>query len=308
MRLHGRVTEAPTARAVWDPGRPVNLALTLATLRRGQADVTFRIRPDGVWRATRTPCGPATQRLRRAPGGCLEVTAWGPGAGWAAERAATLCGGLDEDFRFADPLLSRIQRALPGLRIPRTEAVLEALVPAVLEQKVQGMEAWLAYRQLVRELGEAAPGPAGLWVPPEPRRLAETPYTTFHRFGVERRRADAIRNAAAHAGRLEEIVDMEPDAARRRLLALPGVGRWTAAEVAFRALGDPDAVSVGDFHLPHVVAFALAGERRASDERMLELLEPFRGQRGRAVQLIEAGVPPPARRAPRQRLRKIARM
>ncbi len=309
MRLDVRVSsDAPAASARWDPGRPLNLALTLAPLRRGRVDPTFQVRPDGIWRATRTPEGAASERLRRLPGGLVEVAAWGPGAAWAVERAPILCGALDDDFATEHPLLGRLVRALPGLRLSRTEAVTEALVPSILEQKVQGLEAWLAYRALVRGLGEPAPGPLPMLLPPAPRTLAETPYATYHRFGVERRRADVIRNAAARSRRLEETIDMDPAAARRRLQALPGVGPWTAAEVALRALGDPDAVSVGDFHLPNVVAFALAGERRGSDERMLELLEPFRGQRGRVIRLIEAGAASPARRAPRQALRQIAKM
>ncbi len=80
---------------------------------------------------------------------------------------------------------------------------------------------------------------------------------------------------------------MAPEDAKRRLMALPGVGVWTAAEVARCCFGDTDAVSVGDFHLPHTVAWALAREPRADDRRMLELLEPYRGQRARAVRLIE---------------------
>ena len=99
---------------------------------------------------------------------------------------------------------------------------------------------------------------------------------------------------------------MALDAAYRRLRALPGIGPWTAAEVAMRALGDPDAVSVGDFHLPNLVAFALAGEARGDDARMLDLLEPYRGHRGRVIRLLEAsGLRPPVR-GPHLQLRSIA--
>ena len=88
------------------------------------------------------------------------------------------------------------------------------------------------------------------------------------------------------------------------MLAIPGIGGWTAAEVLARSFGDPDIVSVGDYHLPHLVCWALAGEPRGTDERMLKLLEPFRGQRGRLVRLLEAaGVRAPSygpRLAPRR--------
>jgi 3-methyladenine DNA glycosylase/8-oxoguanine DNA glycosylase len=95
--------------------------------------------------------------------------------------------------------------------------------------------------------------------------------------------------------------------ASARLEAIPGIGAWTTAEVAFRALGDADAVSVGDFHLPHQVSWALAGERRGSDERMLELLAPFTPHRARIVRLIEASGVGPERRGPRLAARRIER-
>ena len=201
-----------------------------------------------------------------------------------------------------------MHRRHPGVRVPRTEAVFEALVPSILEQKVIGLQARQAHRRLLIELGERAPGPLPIRLPPAPETVAATPYWTFHRWGVEQRRAQTISNAASHARRLEETVAMSPEDAQRRLTALPGIGAWTAAEVAVVALGDPDAVSVGDFHLPHVVSWALAGEPRGTDERMLELLEPYRGRRARVIQLLElAGIAPP-RRGPRLPLSRIAEM
>jgi 3-methyladenine DNA glycosylase/8-oxoguanine DNA glycosylase len=185
--------------------------------------------------------------------------------------------------------------------------VFEALVPAVLAQKVTSVEAHRAYRGLVQALGQPAPGPAGLMVPPSATVLARTPYWTFHRFGVERRRAEVIIRAARSAGRLEETVTMDLTSARKRLEAFPGVGPWTAARVAVTALGDPDAVQVGDYNLPHAVAYALEGKARSTDERMLELLEPYRGHRARVIRLIGvAGIMAP-RFGPRMPLRNFAR-
>ena len=159
-----------------------------------------------------------------------------------------------------------------------------------LEQRVATREAWRNWRGLVHALGEPAPGPLlGLWVPPSPERMARTPYEVLHRFGVERRRADSIRRLAVVARRLEEAVSLPLETAYRRLRAIPGVGPWTAAGTAMIALGDADAVALGDLHLPHMVTWALAGERRGSDARMLELLEPYRGHRARVVRLLLAG-------------------
>jgi 3-methyladenine DNA glycosylase/8-oxoguanine DNA glycosylase len=194
-----------------------------------------------------------------------------------------------------------------GLRLGRTGAVIEALVPSVIEQKVTGKEAFRSYERLVRRYGEKAPGPAGLIVPPSAATLAELPYWAYHPLGIERRRADIVRHACARAGRLEETASMPLDGAYKHLRAIPGIGPWTAAEVGRVAFGDPDAVSVGDYHLKNHVAWVLAGEPRATDERMLELLEPYRGQRARAIRLIEA-CPTPPRFGPRVKLRQIAQM
>ena len=181
----------------------------------------------------------------------------------------------------------------------------EALVPAVLEQKVTTIEAKAGYRALVDSLGEPAPGPVRLKVPPSPQVLARTPYWTFHRFGVERRRAVVIIGAARSAKRLEEVATMERLDAYRRLEAFPGVGPWTAAKVALVALGDPDAVEVGDYHLPHTIGYALEGTARSTDERMLELLDPYRGHRARVIRLLHvAGISAP-RFGPHKPLRDI---
>lgn len=290
---------------------PVDLGRTLALVAHGRADPTIRITPSGVWRATRTPEGVATIHLASgdAPvARVVEARAWGPGGGWLLERAAGLCGGRDSLEGFdpsRHPVVAALARRFPQLRLCRTDRVLDALVPAVLEQKVTGQEARRAWTGVVRRFGTPAPGPADLLVAPAPDRWREITTATWHRLGVERKRVDTIRRAASVAHRLEEATT--PAELRARLLAVPGVGAWTAAEVGIVALGDPDAVSVGDYHLPHAVTWALAGEPRGSDERMLELLEPFRGHRGRVARLIETGAGHAPRRGPRLALRAIAR-
>ena len=260
-----------------------------------------------MWRATHTPDGPGTIHLRRDEG---EPEAWGPGADWLLARAPAMTGALDSLEGFdpsRHPVVARLARRASSLRLPRTERVLDALVPAILEQKVTGIEARRAWVGLVRLLNEPAPGPVPLLLTPSAARLLDVPSHTFHRLGVERRRAETIHRCARVAHRLEEAVALGPEVLDQRLCSIAGVGAWTSAEVRLVALGDGDAVSVGDYHLPHSVAFALAGEARGTDARMLELLAPFAGHRGRVVRLIEgAGITAP-RRGPRMRLRHIAR-
>lgn len=285
----------------------MDLMLTLGPLQRaGRPDPTIRLTDDGVWRATRTPAGPVTTHL--FGDGPVTVEVWGPGAEWAVEHAPTLVGAGDDDSTFVPhhPQIVDLRRRLRGLRIPRTEAVLESLVPTILEQKVVGVEARWAYRRLLATLGEPAPGPGDLTLPPTASTLASTPYWVYHPFGVERRRAETIRRAASRAQRLEETVAMTVGEARRRLMAVPGIGAWSAAEVALVALGDADAVPLGDYHLPHLVAWSLAGVPRGTDAMMLELLEPYRGHRGRVVRLLLAGGVAAPRFGPRLPLRRIA--
>jgi 3-methyladenine DNA glycosylase/8-oxoguanine DNA glycosylase len=258
----------------------------------GNGDPCLRVVDGTVWRATRTPLGVATQRLSVAADGSVLVDAWGPGAEWLVEHAPALCGALDQPggFQPDQPLLRHLVQAHPGLRIGRTEAVFETALFVTLEQRVATRDAWRSWRGVVRALGEPAPGPfTGLWAPPSPERIAHTPYEVFHQFGVERRRADVLRRLAMVARRLEETVRLPLETAYRRFTAVTGVGPWTAARIGLIALGDPDAVTIGDLHIPHMVAWALAGERRGTDERMLELLEPFRGHRGRVIRLLMAG-------------------
>jgi 3-methyladenine DNA glycosylase/8-oxoguanine DNA glycosylase len=274
----------------------VDIAVTLGPLAHGHGDPTIRLGGGVAWRTTRTPLGPATLELRRT-GREFAARAWGPGAEAALAGLPELLGSRDDPdaLRPEHPALLELQRRLPGLRLTRTGVVFEALLPAIVEQKVTGGEARRSYRRLVLRYGEPAPGPLPLRVAPQPAVLARLPYEVFHPFGLERRRADVIRRAAAVAGRLQEGVELGPEETDRRLRTLPGIGSWTSAETRRIALGDPDAVSVGDYHLPDLVSWVLAGEPRGDDARMLELLEPYRGQRARVVRLLElSGQWPPA--------------
>ena len=283
---------------VWEAGRPVDLGATLGPLRRGTGDPAPRFDPTGrFWWAARTPDGPGTIAIAAA-GPSVTAEGWGAGGSWLLERLPALLGSAD-DWSALDvsavPVLQRVRRSRPGLRLPRTGLVLDALVPAILEQKVTGEEARRAWRLLLRKYGEPAPGPAeGLRVPLGPAELLAVPTWDWHRFGVEGKRQAAIRAAATVARRMEECVELAPDAALARLQAVPGIGLWTAAETAQRALGHPDAVSVGDYHLKNVVVHLLTGRPRGTDEQMLALLAPWAGQRQRVMRLVElAGVGAP---------------
>jgi len=295
----------------WRPSWPVDLAATIGPLRRGSGDPTFVWDGrGGAWRTTRTPLGPATVHLG-VRAAAVDAVAWGPGAEWTIDAVPELLGVADDVSQFAPrhPLLREVHRSRPGLRIPRTAAVIESVVPTILEQKVTGTEARRAWRWLVRRYGEPAPGPApvSMRVVPSPETWARIPTWDWHRAGVDDKRARTIVRAVRVHRRLEETVTMTPSDALARLRAVPGIGPWTAAEVAQRALGNADAVTVGDLHLPRLVGWALAG-RPFDDAAMLEFLAPYAPHRHRVTRLVElAGVGKP-RFAPRYAVRDFRRI
>ncbi len=261
----------------------IDLRLTLGPLR----GPSLRIDGDTVWWATRTPEGPATTRLRVADDAVV-ARAWGPGGDYALARVARMFDDDAGGFVAHHPIVAEAHRRFAGMRIPRTGAVVEALMPAILEQKVIGRQARESWRRLVWRYSEPAPGPLGrrLWLPPDPARVASIPPHALHSLNVEGKRAGTLRTACAHAAQLE--------ARPLRLTSLPGIGPWTYAQVALVALGDADAVPVGDYHLKNVVAWNLTGHPRGTDDEMLETLEPYRGHRGRVIRyLVLAGNRPP---------------
>jgi 3-methyladenine DNA glycosylase/8-oxoguanine DNA glycosylase len=285
----------------------IDLRLTLRPLQHGRNDPTIQLADGAAWLARSTPAGAAELRLSSS-GDEIVAEAWGPGAETALEAVPALAGLLDDPRPLVPkhPLIRDLQGRFRGLRLTRTGQLLPALIPAVTGQKVTAVESHAAYHALVRRLGEAVPGPVALRLPPAAEALAALPYFEFHTLGLERRRAELMRHLGRLGPTIEGWLALPPDEARARLQAIPGIGPWTAAEATRVAFGDPDAVTVGDAHLPDLVAWALAREPRADDARMLELLEPYRGQRARVVALIEASGIKIPRYGPRFAPRRIA--
>lgn len=294
------------ATRTWAPPGPLDLGRTLGVLARGPGDPAYRVAPDGaVWRASRTPEGPGTIRIA-ARAGAVRAEAWGPGADWLLDTLPALLGADDDPTAFTPRhrLLHEAHRRHPGLRLARSGLVLESLIPSILEQKVTSDEAYRAWRLLLQRHGEPAPGPADgpagrMRVMPDARAWALLPSWEWHRAGVDGKRSATVVQAARVAARLEEAAAMDAERAAARLRLVPGIGPWTAAETLQRSNGAPDAVTVGDLHLPKTVGYALTGARGTDDARMLELLAPYTGQRHRACRLILLTGIRPERRAPR---------
>jgi len=288
----------------------------LAPFRHGVGDPTTQLTrpgPSGVFvRATLTPDGPATIRLSWRPGTdqpcdtALSIDAWGPGADWLAARA-TAMAGFDDDGaphlqHVADPVIAQAATSGRHLRMGRSDDLYHELLPTVLEQRITAREAVRQWARLCRELGEPSPGPLDLTLPPSPDVLRRQPTWWFHPLGIERRRAATLVEIARHASKLWSWAGLDNTEAERRLQLLRGVGVWSTGSVLGPALGDPDALCVGDYHAKNVVAIALRGRPRGTDEEMVAALEPYRGQRGRVLRLLlVAGHRAPAF-GPRQRV------
>ena len=289
-------------RTSYAPGREVSLRLTLGPLAQGRTDPTMQRDATGIWLALATHAGSASLHLRTTTGG-IEATAWGDGAEAAIEQVPALCGAGDDDSGFdatRQPLIAELHRRTPGLRLTRATRILAYLVPTILGQKITGIEQKRAWRALVTRHGEPAPGPApiGMRVAPPPEVWRRVPSWEWHRAGVGPERSDTVMRAVAVGDSLERAGRVDAAEATRRLRTIPGIGIWTAHETVQRSHGDPDSVSVGDFHTCKRVGAALIG-RRVDDDGMLELLEPWRGHRQRVVRLIEAAGIGYERHAPR---------
>lgn len=305
----------------WQAPFLVDVRVTLSVQGRGRSDPTFRIDEAGaVWRTSLTPDGPATIRVTaRSPaasaaaGPLVLAQAWGPGADWLLDALPGALGLHDDISGFdpsGHPVLRQVARRHPGLRLGRSGRLMEALVPAVLEQKVLTIEAHRAWRILLAKFGGQPPGPAprGMRVFPDPRTWRRIPSWDWHRAGVEGVRAQTIAAACTVADSLERLLAKTHEEADRLLRTIPGIGPWTSAETRQRAAGDPDAVSVGDAHLPDMVGWALAGRSATNDEEMLELLGPYAGHRHRVTRLVKlSGLGGPPRRAPKLPVRDYRR-
>ena len=287
------------------PSRPLQLGAVVSTFIRGGGDPTSWTDRARTWVfAWRAPTGPVTLRLVDHPRlGEVEAHAWGEGSEWTLDRLPHLLGEHDDDsgFEAHHDVVAQARRRFAGWRAPASGLVVQALLPTIIEQRVTGKEAFAAYRMLVRRNGTVAPGVGAelrLVVPPDARTWALIPSWEWLKAGVDGARSRPCATAAPRAARRAEPVGIPPLEARRRLETVPGVGRWTANEVAHRALGDADAVSFGDYHVAKNIGWALTGTP-VDDDGLAALLEPYAGHRYRVQRLLELSGAMRPRRGPR---------
>jgi 3-methyladenine DNA glycosylase/8-oxoguanine DNA glycosylase len=219
-----------------------------------------------------------------------------------------LDGGAPQLEVDAHPVVAATASANRHVRFGASSTLFHELLPTIIEQRITSGEAKQQWSRLCRALSDPAPGPfARLLLPPAPEVLQHQPSWWFHPLGIERKRAQSLKEVARHASKMWGWADLEPSSASRMLRLIPGIGEWTVGCVLAPALGDADAVPVGDYHVKNIVAWNLANEARATDERMLELLQPYAGQRGRVVQAITRHGNGAPKFGPKQRILPMSR-
>lgn len=324
MSPHTLAVNADRPLDRWDVvDGPRSLGRTLSVHRHGAHDPTTSLGRGRFVRATLTPDGPGTLLLwwsaDPAPvgGDGLDAAAWGPGADWLLGRVDRLVGLADDPIALreiatdADAVVARALRATRTFRYGASGVLYHALLPTIIAQRITAGEALRQWARLCRELGEPAPGPdhlvRGMRLPPDPAMLRRRPIWWFHPLGIEAKRARPLVEIARHPQKLFAWADDPPNQVAERLARLPGIGPWTIGSVLGPALGDPDAVAVGDYHFPNTISWALAGEARGDDRRMLELLAPYHGQRGRVLGAVVRSCGHAPKFGPRQRILPMAR-
>ncbi|HYF27070.1 MAG TPA: hypothetical protein VD931_15105 [Baekduia sp.] len=167
-----------------------------------------------------------------------------------------------ERFRH-DPLIGASVRRRPWLRIRRRPDPWEALAWAVTEQLIETERAFAIQRRMVRSLGRTAPG----WDPgtslrdvPTPAAVAAAAPARLQSFDLAAGRCIALRRAAREvaAGRID-LRAADPEPGWRRLLALPGIGRWTVEVLALHGQGRHDVLPAGDLGYLKIVGRLQAG-------------------------------------------------
>lgn len=295
---------SPDERASWPWPAPYDFAETTRLLRTGRGDPTVCREPGGFRRSARTPEGPATVRVRAFESDRIEAEAWGPGAAAAIALVPGWIGLREPPWQLpAHPVTDRLLHRLPGVRLTDGGNVFEALVNIVLQQQVTWHEAAYTWRRLIEHVSEPAPGPSALLLPPAPGDLRRAGVDELVALGIGHRRAKTLYEIAFSASRLERIRLLPTGEALSLLGTIRGVGPWTAAMTLGLRLGRPEPIVLGDVHFPHTVCWALAGEARGSDARMVELLEPFGSEAFRAMRLLLAARIEAPRRAPKRVVR-----
>ena len=272
---------------------------TIRFIRMGKLDPTVRREPHRLLVARHFRDGPATLELTERKDSIV-ARAWGPGADAAVESAHAMLGlhdpGIDD---FGHERLNAMLRPVMGTRLSRMPSVAQELPCHVLQQQISWRDAARTWKLMVGIHGEPAPGPSGLTLPLSFDQLRRIPIHAYQRAGVIQNRIPTLREIGRLGSRIDDWLEESTERYLRLVQTLPHMGPWTARHTLAVAMGHPDVIVPKDYALPHTVCWALTGQPRGTDQQMVDLLEPFRGNRWRVVRLLWALNISAPRRGPR---------
>ena len=271
-----------TVVGTWPAAQPFDLRRSLGSLRVGPYDPTCRL-AGGFEKAFWSPGGPCTLRFTPER---LEVT--GPGTAWCVEHCGrSLCFQDGPVERPVHPVLRDCFQRLPGLRFVSVPWISDLAAGLVIQQRVTFEEAMRSYRQIIERYGDKSPC-GNLRLPLSREQWLGLSCARLQSFNLDQKRAVTLLRVADLSRKIDRLYLGDYAAARDLLSKIPGIGPWTREGLLGSALGDPDAVQTGDVWLPHTVTFALTGDSWGSDERMVELLEPYAGYRLKVIRWLMA--------------------
>jgi 3-methyladenine DNA glycosylase/8-oxoguanine DNA glycosylase len=273
---------------------PFDLVRSFALGRFGLYDPTATLSQNRLKKAFSCVDGTCVVEVTAETGG-VHVRAEGAGE---AEVVADLVDALGADdgskvFTPDHPLLAKLHRAHAGLRLVRVPWRFDVACCAVLQQRVTVREAWQEWTRIAKKYGTRPKndGSHDLFAFPGAHEIARMDSWRFEELGVDPKRTRAMIGLARDVVRRGTFGWTDRARVRKHMRAVRGIGVWTTEMTLGFGYGDPDALPLADLHLPHLVTWALARERPGTDERMEQLLEPYRGHRFRAVRLLlDAGI------------------
>jgi 3-methyladenine DNA glycosylase/8-oxoguanine DNA glycosylase len=269
-------TTSTTSLAVSLP-EPFDFALSTERFRAFGADLANLWHRGGVHRVF----GATEVRIQEAPGG-VSISPGDPALVGAVRHYLGGPFDLDAFYAFAEtePVLARIVRELRGFRPPLSPDPYETLVSAITAQQISLRAAFAVRNRFVQAYG--APTGAAYAFPTRERVALAAPEDLVA-LGFSRRKADYAIGIARSELDLESLGGLPDDEVKEALVALPGIGEWTADWFLARHLARPDGWPAGDLGLRKAVLHFYGEEdTRAAGDR-------FPGHRNLAAHYLLTG-------------------
>jgi len=266
---------------------PFRLDLTADALRRLASNVVDVVDEQGTYfRALSDAAGTELVRVRAYDAQMLEVRATGRRPErWLPAVARMLGTEVDLTQWYArtkgDPWLARLARLLRGVKPPRYPTLWEACAHAIVFQQISIHAAAAIMRRAVEALGQRLEVPGVACVAfPGPQRWLAASDDFLRAAGISANKIAHLKSAARtiESGSLDEALlqALPTSEAAARLLAIRGIGAWSAAVILLRGMGRLDTFPLRDSGVARSLAL-LSGDERLDQGQLLERLGDLRG-------------------------------